>query len=133
MFWYHILKIFKPRFKRFFPMFPLKYFIDSDFILFFRVCLHIYVDLFFYFLTFLLLFKYSFLSFPPTPSHHPKPPHLSPLFPPALVIVHVSFIVVLPNPSPFSPIITSPLRSGHCQPVLNFSVFGYILLACSFC
>ena len=47
--------------------------------------------------------------------------------------VHVSFTSVPVIPSPYSPIILSLLPSGHCQPVLNFSVFGYILLACSFC
>ena len=76
------------------------------------------------------MFKYSFLPFPPTPPHHPSPPHLPPLFPPRFVIAHVSFIVIPVNPSPYSPIIPSPTPSGHCQPVLNFSVFGYIFLAC---
>ena len=76
----------------------------------------------------------QFSGFPPTLSHHPSPSHLPPLFPPPLVIVHVSFIIVPANPSPFSPVIPSPLLSHHFQqPVLNFSVFGYILLACSFC
>ena len=37
------------------------------------------------------------------------------------------------NPSPFSPEIPSPLPSGHCPPVLNFNIFGYILLVCLFC
>ena len=82
----------------------------------------------------LLLFKYSFLHLPPSPPHHPSPPHTSfPCFYPPLVIVHESFIIVPMNLSPFSPIIPSPLPSGHCQPVLNFNVFGHILLACLFC
>ena len=75
--------------------------------------------------SFSCLFKYSFLPFPPTPPHHFSPPYLPPPFSPPLVIVHMSFIIVPVNPSPFSPIIPSPLPSGHCQPVLNFSVFGY--------
>ena len=77
---------------------------------------HIHLSLF------LLLFKYSFLPFPSTPAQHPSPPHL-----PSVSIPTLCFV-----PSPYSPEISSPLPSGHCQPVLNFSVCGYILLACSF-
>ena len=95
---------------------PRKYFIFFSFLLF----------------NFLLLFKNSYLPFPPTPPHQPSSPYLFPLFPP-LVIVHVSFIIVPVNPSPFSSIIPSPLPSGHCQTVLNFNVSGYILLAHPFC
>ena len=80
-----------------------------------------------------IVVQVQFSAFCPHPSPPPQPsPPPSPL-PPLLVTVHVSFIVVLANYSPFSPIIPSPLPSGHCQPVLNFSVSGYILLACSFC
>ena len=84
-------------------------------------------------LFFFLLVKYSFLPFLPTPGQHFSPPYFPPLFPPPTVIVHVSFIIVPANPSPFSPEIPSLLPSGHCQPVLNFSVFAYILLVCLFC
>ena len=49
-----------------------------------------------------LLFKYSFLPFPPTPAQSPTPPHLPPIST-TPVIVHVSFIIVPANPSPFSP------------------------------
>ena len=31
------------------------------------------------------------------------------------------------------PVILAHLPSGHCQPVLNFSVFDYILLVRLFC
>ena len=75
----------------------------------------------------LLLFKYSFLLFPPTPPHPLALPASLP-FPSPLVIVHMSFIIVPINPSPFSPIIPFPLPSDHCQPVLNFNVFGYTIL-----
>ena len=43
---------------------------------------------------FLLLFKYSFLPFLFTAPDHPSLPHLPPLFPPLLVIIHMSFIIV---------------------------------------
>ena len=39
----------------------------------------------------------------------------------------------LKTPPPFPPIILSHLLFGYCQFVLNFSVSGYILLACLFC
>ena len=71
-----------------------------------------------------------------SPHHSPRPqpsPPASPDSTPHLGYVHVSFIPVPENPSPFSPIISSHLPSGYCQIVLNFNVSGYILLACSFC
>ena len=56
----------------------------------------------------------------------PQTSHLPPISTvPSPAIVHVSFIIVPTNPSPFSPVIPSPVPSGHCQSVLNFSVFGY--------
>ena len=70
--------------------------------------------------------------FPPPQANTPALPTSLPVSTPHLVIVHVSFIIVPANPSPFPPEIPSPVPSGHCQPVLKFSVFGYILLACSF-
>ena len=84
----------------------------------------------FHFILFILilLFKYSFLPFPPpqpNPQPFPPPSHFHPS-----VIVHTSFIIVPTNPSAFSPEIPSPLPSGHCQPVLNFSVWLYF--ACLF-
>ena len=82
---------------------------------------------------FLLLFKYSFLPFPPPFPTTPALPISLPCSYLPIVIVHVSFIIVSVNPSPFSTIIPSPLPSGHCQPVLSFNVFGYTLLACLFC
>ena len=45
----------------------------------------------------------------PTPPHHPSSSHLSPPFPLPPIVVHVSFIIVPINPSPFSPIICPPL------------------------
>ena len=61
---------------------------------------------FFFFYLFLLLFKYSFLPFPPAlPTTAALPPPSR--FHPHLVIVHVSFIIVPANPSPFSLIILS--------------------------
>ena len=68
----------------------------------------------------------------PQPNAQPSSPP-SCFDPPAPIIVNVSFIIVPTNPSPFSPEIPSSLPSGHCWPFLNFSVFGYILLACLFC
>ena len=64
----------------------------------------------------------TFSAFYPHPSPLPQPsPHPSPVSTP-LVVVHVSFVIVPVIPSPFS-----PLPSDHCQPVLNFNVFGYTL------
>ena len=60
-----------------------------------------------------MLFNYSCLSFLPTPPPHPSTP-LQPNSPPSpastlpLGFVHVSFIVVLENPSPHCPL-PSPL------------------------
>ena len=80
---------------------------------------------------FLLLFKFS--AFFPHPSPPPQP-SLSPYpISTPLVIVHMSFIIFPINPSTFFPIIPSPLPSDHYQPILNFNVFVYTLLACSFC
>ena len=82
----------------------------------------------------------QFSAFSPTCPHHPRLAHVPPLFPPTpLVIVRVSFIIVPTNPSPFSPEIPSPLPSGHCQPVLNFSLsnerlkFSVCLFVQKFC
>ena len=60
----------------------------------------IYYLYLFSFFTFLLLFKYSVLHFPPTP---PKPshPHVPPLILPPFGFVPVSFIDVPENPPPF--------------------------------
>ena len=63
-----------------------------------------------FFLTFFIVVQTQFSAFPPTPLHH------HPLFPPHLVIVHVSFIVVPENPSPFScyPLSLNPMKAlGH--------------------
>ena len=75
----------------------------------------------------------QFSAFPPYPSPPPQPSPPPSCAHPPLVMVPMSFIVVPVSPSPLSPIIPSPLPFGHCEPVLNFSVFGYTLLACSFC
>ena len=84
------------------------------------------------------LFKKNFViqlqlsAFSPHPSTPPQtippPSHTSTL---PLDFVHVSFIVVPVNPSPHCPL--SPLPSGYCYIVLNFSVSGYILFAFFFC
>ena len=88
---------------------------------------NIKLDLLLYFLffnIFLLLFKYSFLPFP-------HPPHLPPLLPPPHIIVHVSFLVVPENPSPFSHIIPSNLPSGYSQIVHYFNISAiFCLLVC---
>ena len=51
----------------------------------------------------LLLFKYSGLHFLSTIPFHPNHPHFPPSILPSFGIVHVSFIHVPENPSPFSP------------------------------
>ena len=58
-------------------------------------------------LLFLLLFKYSCLPSPP--QSLPPKPSPSPLIPPPLGFVHVSFIVVPENSSPFPPHYPLPL------------------------
>ena len=64
---------------------------------------------------------------PPTPPI-PAIPTSLPCFQPPLGFVHVSFIVVPENLSPFSPVIPSHLSSGYCQIVLNFSVSSITFL-----
>ena len=67
---------------------------------------------FLFFQIILLLFNYSRLHLPPTTApYNPSHPHLHPLLPPLLGFVHVSFIVVPENLSPFPPLSppTSPL------------------------
>ena len=91
----------------------------------------------FFFSNFIVI-QVQFSAFSPYLSLTPRPPHLPPVsttlpYPPPPVIVHVSFIIVPTNPSPFSPEIPSPLPCGQCWLFLNFSVFSYILLACLFC
>ena len=56
----------------------------------------------FFFSHFLLLFKYSCLHFPSTTPPRPSHPHFLPLILPCFGFVHVSFIYVPENPSPFS-------------------------------
>ena len=78
-----------------------------------------------FFLTFFIVVQVQLcaLSSHPSPPPQPSPPP-SAVSTPSHYTVHVSFIIVPANPSPFFPIIPSPLSSGHCQPVPNFSVFG---------
>ena len=80
------------------------------------------------FSNFIVQVQFSAFSLHPSPT--PAFPTSLPFPPPPPIIVHVSFIIVPTNPSPFSPEIPSPLPSGHCWPFLSFSVFGYILLVC---
>ena len=66
--------------------------------------------------------------------HYPTP---QPSLPPTSILppfgfVHVSFIHVPCWPFPYFPPL-SLFPSDYCQCVLNFSVSGYILLACLFC
>ena len=68
-------------------------------------------------------------AFTPTIPPHSSHPHLPPLLSPHLGFVHVSFIAVPENPSPFTPPLfplTSPLVTDD-QMDLNFNVSGYIL------
>ena len=50
-----------------------------------------------------------------------------------LVLYMCLLYMVLKILPPYPPIITSHLPSGYYQFVLNFTVSGYILLACLFC
>ena len=80
----------------------------------------------------ILLFNFSCLNFLPTPLSHHSQTHLPPLFQPSpcycpCVLYNCSW-----KPFTLFLLIPSHLHSGHCQPVLNFSVFGYVWLACSF-
>ena len=75
------------------------------------------------------MFKYSCLHSPPH-FPHPSHPHLPPsILPPFSSLSMHPLYMFLDNPlsPPTSP---SHLPSGYCQFVLNFSVSGYILLAC---
>ena len=87
----------------------------------------------YFFNFFFIVVQVQLSPFPPTLLHHPSLSHLPPPSPPLLVIVQVFLITVPTTPSPLSPFSPSPLRSSHCEPTLNFSVFGYVLLPCSFC
>ena len=80
---------------------------------------------FFFFIVVQVQFSAFSLHPSPTLQPSPQPSH----FHPTRLIVHVSFIIVPTNPSPCSPAIPSTLPYGHCQPVLNFSVFGYVYLS----
>ena len=79
-----------------------------------------------------IVVQVQFSAFPlapqPTPQPSPPPSHFH--SPPRSIIVHVSFIIAPTNPLPFPPEIPSLLLSSHCQPFLNLSIFGYILLVC---
>ena len=81
---------------------------------------------FFYFFTFLLLFKYSCLHFLECPHHSP---HFLPLILTPFGFVHVSFTHAPWWPFP----LPSHLLSGYCQFVLNLNFSGSILFACLFC
>ena len=74
----------------------------------------IFIILIFYSYSITVLCLFS-LSVHPIPTKHPSLP---------LDFVHVSFIVV-----PVTPLltVTSPLPPDHCQIVLHFNVYGYIL------
>ena len=77
---------------------------------------------FFQFLNYFIVVQLQLSAFSPHPSTPPQPnPPPSPASILPLGFVHVSFIVV--------PVIPSPLPSGYRQIILNFNVFGYILLA----
>ena len=71
------------------------------------------------------------LSLQPSPPPKLSPPPL-PVSTPDCYCPYVLYNCSC-NPSTFSPIIPSLLSSDHCQPLLNFNVFGYALLSCSFC
>ena len=90
-----------------------------------------YKTVFLNLILFFIVVQVQFSAFSPTSPHLALPTSL--LLPPPLIIVHAPFRIVPAKPSPFSPEIPSPLPSGHCQPVLNVNIFGYILLACLFC
>ena len=81
----------------------------------------------FFFSHFLLLFKYSCLHFPPT-----QPSPLPTLDPTPFDFVHVSFIHVPENPSPFSlfPPLSPPLPSGYCLFLISMSLVIFCLLIC---
>ena len=86
----------------------------------------------FFFFLIIIVVQVQFSAFPahpsPTPHSSLPPSHFHPR-----IIVHVSSIIILAKPSPLSPEILFPLPSGHCQLILNFSIFGHILLVYLFC
>ena len=88
---------------------------------------------FFQFLNYFIVVQLQLSAFSPhlsTPPH-PNQTSLPPLLPPSPLVLSMcplqQFLKTL------LPTITSPLPSGYCQIVLNFSVSGYILFAFSFC
>ena len=89
------------------------------------------------FYNFLNCYSSTVVSIPPTHTHQSYPPQPSPF--PTLDSTHLWICpCVLHTRSwkPFLlllPIIPFHLLCGYCQFVLNFTVTGYILLACLFC
>ena len=82
----------------------------------------------FFFLNFLLLFKYSCLHFPPTTPT--SPPSILPPFWLSPCVLYTCSLMTLPL---FPPVVSFPLPSVYCQCVLYFNVSGYILFPCLFC
>ena len=93
----------------------------------------IYLFIFILFAIFKLfqLFSYRCLHFLPTPLLHLKQTHLPPLLPPSPLVLSMCPLQLFLKT--LLPTIPSPLPSGYCQIVLNFSVSGYILFAFFFC
>ena len=80
----------------------------------------------------LLLFKCSFLPLPPTP-YHLNHPHLPPVSTRPRFCPCVLYSCSCKPFTLFPPLSPSHLPAGYCQLVLNFNVFGHLLLACLFC
>ena len=89
-------------------------------------------ELYVSFSTFLkLLFKYSCLHVLPTPPPDPSHPHFSPLVLPPFGFVHVSFVHISENPSPFPLIISShPLLVTVSLFLISMSLVMFCLLVC---
>ena len=107
----------------------------SDFhFLILKICISQFYQNFLSFLKIVVQVQFSAISPHPYPPPQPTSPVFTAPSPPAPPcycpgVLYNCFC----KPFTLSPTIPSPLPSGRCQPVLNFNVFGYILLACSFC
>ena len=74
-----------------------------------------------------LLFKYSFLPFPPTSPHYPSHPHLPPLFPPPLLLSMCPLQFFLKTLHPL------PLWSPPLSPLVTVSLFSISVPLVKFC
>ena len=93
----------------------------------------LFLFFFLFFFTFFNCFSSTVISIFPSPLRPTPAIPISHTWSSPFGFVHVSFIHVPDNPSPFSPVIPSHLPSSYCPFVFNFSVSGYIFFYFFYC